>query len=52
MSQKQFRELNAASSPLPFVVSNDDYSSDEEMRHYYFWFFGYVAKLPYERELD
>jgi len=20
-------------------------------RHYYFWFFGYVAKLPYEREL-
>jgi len=20
-------------------------------RHYYFWFFGYVAKLPYERDL-
>ncbi len=20
-------------------------------RHYYFWFFGYVAKLPYEREV-
>ena len=21
-------------------------------RHYYFWFFGYVAKLPYEREVE
>ncbi len=21
-------------------------------RHYYFWFFGYVAKLPYEREIE
>ena len=21
-------------------------------RHYFFWFFGYVAKLPYEREVD
>jgi len=20
--------------------------------HYYFWFFGYIAKLPYEREID
>jgi hypothetical protein len=20
-------------------------------RHYYFWFFGYVAKLPYERKI-
>jgi hypothetical protein len=36
---------------IPFVVSQAS-ASDIAKRSYYFWFFGYVAKLPYERELD
>ena len=28
------------------------YTPDTPIRRYYFWFFGYVAKLPYERELS
>ena len=31
----------------PLLVKADDFYR----RSYYFWFFGYVAKLPYEREL-
>ena len=33
---------------MPLVVSVAYLSR----RKYYFWFFGYVAKLPYEREID
>ena len=36
-----------AAIPLAVVVDGWD-----STRHYYFWFFGYVAKLPYERELQ
>lgn len=52
-----FREWNLASSPLPFVVSNNNYvfalpnKPRQTVREYYFWFFGYVAKVPYERKL-
>ena len=35
----------------PLVVSLDKVRGYHMQRHYYFWFFGYVAKLPYEREL-
>ena len=31
----------------PLIVS----STELEVHRYYFWFFGYVAKLPYERTL-
>ena len=34
----------------PLIVSVD-YSLVPRQRHYYFWFFGYVAKLPYERDI-
>ena len=39
------------SPELPLVVSTDDYYGRPPTRHYYFWFFGYVAKLPYERRI-
>ena len=43
--------LCAPRAIAPLVVTaraNDNLSVDL----YYFWFFGYVAKLPYEREVD
>ena len=43
------------SSPSPFVVSNQTTFNRHFPftggRIYYFWFFGYVAELPYEREV-
>ena len=38
------------SRSIPFIIGMDDRDTLRE-RHYYFWFFGYVAKLPYEREI-
>lgn len=38
-----------ATVQMPLLVAIDDFSGTQ---HYYFWFFGYVAKLPYEREID
>ena len=35
---------------MPLVVEGYDYN--ESTRHYYFWFFGFVAKLPYERSAE
>ena len=35
----------------PLVVGIDDLKLDGAQRQYYLWFFGYVAKLPHEREL-
>ena len=37
------------SAIVPFVVRKDH--RYKATRSYYFWFFGYVAKLPYEKEL-
>ena len=48
---------------FPFVVRCDEpsvqvtlglmfYGDSPAYRRYYFWFFGYVAKLPWEREID
>jgi len=34
---------------LAVVVETDTRTSGAY--HYYFWFFGYVAKLPYERDI-
>ena len=39
--------FNAGAFP-PLVVGISQ--SNPRVRHYYFWFFGYVAKLPYERD--
>ena len=40
--------LIATSSELPLVVGVIDFDFvDGFHRHYYFWFFGYVAKLPF-----
>ena len=40
----------------PLIVSADGVHLRSPIpvlsRNYYFWFFGYVAKLPYEREVD
>jgi hypothetical protein len=49
-----------AESPMPFVVVRKVSISSLESgvfrwdtrRTYYFWFFGYVAKLPWEREVE
>ena len=40
------------SSTLPLVVGIDVHldGNASPSRHYYFWFFGNIAKLPYERE--
>ena len=43
-----FEPNTSAVARLPLVVSIEHFVGT---RHYYFWFFGYVAKLPYEREL-
>ena len=45
-------------SPMPFVVAGDYFtvSGNRQLsrqgRTYYFWFFGYVLKLPYERNVS
>jgi hypothetical protein len=33
------------------IRSSKVFSSDTGTSYYYFWFFGFVAKLPWEREL-
>ena len=40
-------------SPIvPLIISSEDNgNSNLTTRRYYFWFFGYVAKLPYERDV-
>ncbi len=35
----------------PLIVGVNEWS-DPRQRKYYFWLFGYVVKLPYERELS
>ncbi len=44
-----------ATAPLILVVDKTTMAylgaPRETTRHYYFWFFGYVAKLPYERDV-
>jgi len=44
---------NARSIPLIVQVEEEGDFQIVPTRHnrYYFWFFGYVAKLPYERDL-
>ena len=46
-----------ASPTMPLVVGVDELVMTQSdwaalQRRYYFWFFGYVAKLPYEREIE
>ena len=46
----------APSVPVaPLIVASPQHDWDRqpfcETRHYYFWFFGYVAKLPYELDI-
>ena len=45
-------QLFEAKATMPLVVGVTPivYGS-QRRRHYYFWFFGYVAKLPYERDV-
>ena len=55
------RRVGKVGSPVPFLVSiQERVFYDMQMRRviginrevaYYVWFFGYVAKLPYEREI-
>ena len=48
--QSPMSEFLDASAPVPFIVGLDAFRT-KEPRRYYFWFFGYVATLPYEREM-
>jgi hypothetical protein len=60
-AKRSFREyiLAHASPHAPMVIVIDDESMvidgidprESWHRYYYFWFFGYVAKLPFEREI-
>ena len=45
------RGIFHTSAVAPFLVVQDEDFRDSLTRCYYFWFFGYVAKLPYERHL-
>ena len=52
-----FATIENQSAVLPFVVLVDQWHGTpaepfKTQRQCYFWFFGYVAKLPYERELE
>ena len=54
----QWRSLGIGRSVpvVPLIVASPQFTWEAgqpfcKTRHYYFWFFGYVAKLPYEREL-
>jgi len=43
-------------SYVPLVIGWDEHAhmrlwGSKRRRNYYFWFFGYVAKLPFEREV-
>ena len=45
---------SSAVAPLIVAIDGVKFVARVETRghrHYYFWFFGYVAKLPYERDL-
>ena len=48
-----FRDVSAT---MPLLIGIDEsdlgewIASTPRTRHYYFWFFGYVAKLPYEQK--
>ena len=51
------RTIENTAAVFPFVVLVDEWRPTSEdqfgtQRRYYFWFFGFVAKLPYEREVD
>ena len=61
-AERNFREyIVAHASPrAPMVIVIDDESrvidgidpGESWHRYYYFWFFGYVAKLPFERDVS
>lgn len=36
----------------PYDENEPLFSPSVESRHYYFWFFGFVAKLPYEHDVE
>ena len=44
--------MSDTSAAAPLIIRQDEISfSYHSTRRYYFWFFGYVTKLPYEREI-
>ena len=49
-SNKWAFQMFDAAAFLPLVVGIT--RIDTRSRRYYFWFFGYVAKLPWEREVE
>jgi len=51
---KLWVEDSSAVAPLIVAIDGVKFVGRVETRghrHYYFWFFGYVAKLPYERQI-
>ncbi len=51
MNERFYQSFNA-SPALPLVVGVNWEYQGPPTRRYYFWFFGYVAKLPYERDIQ
>ena len=50
LTERFYLSFNA-SPVLPLVVGIDWEFAGPLVRRYYFWFFGYVAKLPYEKRV-
>jgi len=49
----RFRPGLNTSATIPLVLGINQYHRmGSSSRHYYFRFFGYVAKLPYERSME
>ena len=56
MNQTMNEKMFVVESVLPLVLTLAEFENRPalgicERRHYYFWFFGYVAKLPFERQI-
>ncbi|HJN08212.1 MAG TPA: hypothetical protein QF564_05940 [Pirellulaceae bacterium] len=59
MVKNRGRRVLQAMAVAPLIIKTDGWIERQEdtlliyqsQRHYYFWFFGYNVKLPYERDL-
>ena len=47
-AERSYVQVWTTFAAAPLVVRADHFVG---ISHYYFWFFGYVAKLPYERDV-
>jgi hypothetical protein len=45
-------QIHNTTTIAPLVVGIDEVGLKSAYRRYYFWFFGLVARLPYERDIE